>query len=116
MARRFLFVAAITRTAMLTSLIAPSRRKDCSSKTRKSLACKWMGTSPISSRKTVPPLARSGGGGASDGAIWVTLGKRPSTVDPAPQGPVPSTCTSSGLCGTLNFFVCGSRQRSMIET
>src|SRR5205814_610613 len=53
------FEAAITRTSSGMSLSPPTRRKTPSSKTRKSFACKLNSSSPISSRKSVPPSACS---------------------------------------------------------
>ena len=52
-------VAAMTRTSIFTTLLAPSGSTSFSCSTRSSLACSVSGMSPISSRKRVPPLASS---------------------------------------------------------
>src|SRR5438094_2713623 len=56
---RFRLVAQITRTSMGWETFEPSRSTLRSCSTRKSLACSGRGRSPISSRKSVPPLAAS---------------------------------------------------------
>ena len=57
--RRLRFVAAMRRTLTGTWLFVPTRRTSRRSSTRSSLGCRSMLSSPISSRKTVPPAAAS---------------------------------------------------------
>src|SRR6478735_5025851 len=52
-------VAETTRTSTEMVLAPPSRRTTRDSSARNSLGCSSSGNSPISSRKRVPPLARS---------------------------------------------------------
>jgi hypothetical protein len=53
------FVAATTRTSTLRSLVSPTRRMVLSCSTRRSFTWSSIGSSPISSRKSVPPSASS---------------------------------------------------------
>ena len=48
-------VAASTRAVIGTAWVAPTGRTSFSCKARSSLACRSIGNSPISSKKTVPP-------------------------------------------------------------
>ncbi len=57
--RRSRFVAAITRTSTFVSVWEPSRQNTPSWSTRSSFDCSSRGSSPISSRKIVPPSATS---------------------------------------------------------
>ena len=52
-------MAATIRTSMRVGRVPPSRSTCPSCSTRSSLGCNSSGSSPISSRKTVPPLASS---------------------------------------------------------
>ena len=52
-------MAQTTRTSTVVDLFSPTRRISPLSSTRSSLACIALGSSPISSRKIVPPLATS---------------------------------------------------------
>ena len=52
-------VAAITRTSVSSVVVEPTRMKRPVSSTRSSLTCSSIGISVISSRNSVPPLARS---------------------------------------------------------
>ena len=59
LAARSRFVAAMTRTSTLIGRLEPMRSNSRSWSTRRSFACVASGISPISSRKSVPPLAVS---------------------------------------------------------
>ena len=69
------------RTSTGMSTVPPTRRKVCSWSTRSSLTCMPAGISPISSRKSVPPLAAS---------------KSPSLRRTAPEN-APCSCPKSSL-------------------
>ena len=56
--RRLRLVAATSRTLTGTWLLVPTRRTSRRSSTRRSFGCRSMLSSPISSRKTVPPGGR----------------------------------------------------------
>ena len=53
------FVAAITRTSVRIGRVPPTRSNSCSCKTRSKAIWASGGSSPTSSRKSVPPLANS---------------------------------------------------------
>ena len=55
---RLRLVAAITRRSTAISLLPPTRRMRRGSSTRSSFGCRSSGSSPISSRNTVPPLGQ----------------------------------------------------------
>ena len=56
---RSLFVAQMMRTSTVTSLSPPTRLKDWPCSTLSNFACTSGGSSPTSSRKSVPPSACS---------------------------------------------------------
>lgn len=56
---RFLLVAEIMRTSHFMGFVSPTLTNSPLSSTRRSLACRGVGISPISSRKSVPPSASS---------------------------------------------------------
>ena len=58
-ASRSRFVAAMKRTSTLRGRTPPTRNTSRVSMTRRSIACSLCGSSPISSRNTVPPGAIS---------------------------------------------------------
>ena len=67
--RRSRLVAAMMRTSTATLVSLPTGRKVRSCSTRSSLTCSCSGSSPISSRKSVPPSAlRKQPGAVGDGA------------------------------------------------
>ena len=57
MSARSRLVAQITRTSQVNGSLSPTRRTSPLSRNRSSFACIVLGSSPISSRKRLPPLA-----------------------------------------------------------
>ena len=57
--RRSTLLAAMTRTSTFATRFEPSGSTSFSCSTRSSFACIAIGMSPTSSRKSVPPLART---------------------------------------------------------
>ena len=66
-------MAQITRTSQVNDSLSPTRRTSPLSRNRSSLACMALGSSPISSRNSVPPLATSN----RPDAVLVGPGERP---------------------------------------
>ena len=74
--RRSRFVAAITRTSTLSALVPPTRRYSPASRKRSSFGCSASGSSPISSRNSVPLSATS----TRPCLAAIALGERPLLV------------------------------------
>ena len=117
-AARSRLVAQTSRKALLRQVLLPTRLNVPSWMTRSSSACRGTGSSPTSSRKSVPPSASSkaparGGGRAGERALLVAeeLAARTATARPCcSRAPPAASCCGRGSsswmsCATRSFPV-----------